>query len=214
MGFSLFSATDKWLRSNYPPTQNILSQISFWQWNSNRRRSIELSLDDSKDKCSVSSNTIIWTISLMQIIIQKVDNMGEQIMTFMFYICSTNISYNKSFLIFTRLFAVFQSLDFWQIARKPLEVNLTPNTIDVSKIHTAFPKRICVETLHAHSWPQIQSHPMVTQELRWISTAGGSQRGTFLTHRANANKRLLAAHPEWMNNLRKTIRPTVFWCFF
>lgn len=71
-------------------------------------------------------------------------------MQFIFYVWQASI---KGFLIFTRLFAVFQSLDFWQIAWKPMEVNLTPKTIDVSKIHTAFPKHICVETLHAHSWP-------------------------------------------------------------
>ncbi len=59
-------------------------------------------------------------------------------------------SYSKGFQFFTWLFAVLRSVDFCQIALKPVGVNLTPNTTDVNKICTAFPKHTFVLKLCMH----------------------------------------------------------------
>lgn len=134
--------------------------------------------------------------------------------------------------------AVFQSVDSWQIAWKPTGVSLTTNTTDVTKICTAFPKQIYALKLcvHIHD-PQWESYTIL-EEWNSLTSASNNQRWVKLTltqfkiyfhlHRvnkhswwifstcqANANKWLLAAHPERMNNLwRDSIRPTVFWCLF
>lgn len=140
--FSMLSHTQKGEKNEQPKT-------SFDRSFDYRNR--ECSLDDSEDKSSVSNT--LWVLSF-------ISSHAIHILCL--------ASYNKRFFDFYQTLRCFSKPWFLANCLETNRGQFDPNTIDVRKIRTAFPK-----TLHAHSWPLIRK-------------SQNSRRNKWLKQRFNA----------------------------